>query len=61
MDEIGRDYLLLALSVGELEDGIVDSYYGPPELREQALRARSQAHALAAEAAVRCGPASPTS
>ena len=40
MDDIARDYLLLALSVGELEEGIVDAYYGPPELRERGRSAR---------------------
>jgi hypothetical protein len=40
MDEIGRSYLVLALWGGELEDGYVDSYYGPPELRDEA-RART--------------------
>ena len=43
MDEIGRDYVVLGLAVGELEEGVVDSYYGPRELREEALRAASDA------------------
>jgi hypothetical protein len=36
LDDIGRAYLVLALWGGELEEGYVDSYYGPPELREEA-------------------------
>lgn len=50
-DAIARDYLLLALSVGELEEGIVDAYYGPTEIREQAARRRLGASELTAEAA----------
>ena len=51
MDEIARNYLLLALSMGELEEGIVDAYYGPPELRQQAAERDATAAELAAEAA----------
>ena len=29
MDDIAREYLLIGLSLGELEDGIVDAYFGP--------------------------------
>ncbi len=36
LDDIGRSYLVLALWGGELEEGYVDSYYGPPELRDEA-------------------------
>jgi hypothetical protein len=50
MDQIGRDYVVLALSVGELEDGIVDAYYGPAELRDEARSRNSGAPQLAAEA-----------
>ena len=39
MDDVAHEYLLIALSLGELEDGIVDSYYGPAEIREEALDA----------------------
>ena len=28
MDEIAREYLLISLSLGEIEEGIVDAYYG---------------------------------
>jgi hypothetical protein len=51
MDKIARDYLLLALSVGELEDGIVDSYYGPPDVRAAAVARGAGAAELASEAA----------
>jgi hypothetical protein len=51
MDELARDYLLVALSVGELQEGIVDAYYGPPELRQQAAAAQLDAAALAGQAA----------
>ena len=37
MDDFAREYLLIGLSLGELEDGIVDSYFGPPEVKQQAL------------------------
>ncbi len=50
MDEIGRDYVLLSLALGELEDGIVDAYYGPPELREQAAARLAGPDELAADA-----------
>lgn len=49
MDAIARDYLLLALSVGQLEDGIVDAYYGPPELRQRAATRGAGAAELATE------------
>ena len=51
MDEIARDYLKVALSMGELEEGIVDAYYGPSELREQAAQRGATAADLAMEAA----------
>ncbi len=38
MDQTAIDYLTLALSLGELEAGIVDAYYGPAELRERAAK-----------------------
>ena len=37
MDELAREYLLVALAVGELQEGIVDAYYGPVELHQQAV------------------------
>jgi hypothetical protein len=36
VDDLARDYLELALAVGRLEEGIVDAYYGPAELRTAA-------------------------
>lgn len=51
MDDIAREYLLIALAIGEIEHGIVDSYYGPPELREQAKSGHDGAAALANRAA----------
>lgn len=36
LDVIARDYLLLQLTIGEKEEGYIDAYYGPPEIREQA-------------------------
>jgi len=35
MDEIGRAYLLLALSLERHFEGFVDAYFGPPELKAQ--------------------------
>jgi len=37
MDDLARRYLLLALRLDRLSPGFVDSYVGPPELREIAL------------------------
>ena len=39
-DEVGREYVLLGLALGQLQDGIVDSYFGPPDLKEEASRAQ---------------------
>jgi hypothetical protein len=50
MDEIAREYLLIGLGVGELEEGVVDAYYGPPELAEEARAATHTAPDLAARA-----------
>jgi hypothetical protein len=51
MDDLARDYLLVALGIGELEDGVVDAYYGPPALRQQAADANQGAAAMANQAA----------
>lgn len=51
MDALARDYLLVALGIGELEEGVVDAYYGPPELRQQAADANQSAAAMANQAA----------
>ncbi len=48
-DAIAREYVLLGLSLGELQEGIVDSYFGPAELRQEAV----DAHARPAEIARR--------
>ena len=50
MDEIARDYLLLGLSLGELGEGVVDAYYGPPELRAQVRARKPTAPVLVEEA-----------
>ncbi|MHA1932803.1 MAG: hypothetical protein ACW96X_09705 [Promethearchaeota archaeon] len=34
LDEFGKKYLLLGLRIGKLIEGYVESYYGPPELKE---------------------------
>jgi len=36
MDEIGRNYLALALGIDRHFEGFVDAYFGPPELRAEA-------------------------
>src|SRR4051794_200304 len=51
MDEIAREYLLIGLSLGELEDGVVDAYYGPPEVKEQALAQKATPLELIARSA----------
>lgn len=51
MDAIAREYLLIALAIDEIEHGIVDSYYGPPEIREKAKGSNDGAAALAIRAA----------
>jgi hypothetical protein len=51
MDRVARDYLVLSLAIGGLEDGIVDAYYGPPELRDEAALLPGSPELLA-EAAV---------
>ena len=48
MDDIAREYLLIGLSLGELQDGIVDSYFGPPEVKQQALTDKAGPADLAA-------------
>ena len=48
-DSVAREYLVLGLSLGELQEGIVDSYFGPAELRQVAV----DDHATPAEIARR--------
>ena len=50
MDDIARDYLALGLSLGELDDGVVDAYYGPADIREQARARGATPQDLAQEA-----------
>jgi hypothetical protein len=35
LSDFGREYLLLGLRMDKLIEGFVDSYYGPPELKEK--------------------------
>jgi hypothetical protein len=50
MDEAAREYLLIGLGLDRLEAGIVDSYYGPPELRDEAAQQDGSALSLAGRA-----------
>ena len=36
LDAVARDYVLLSLTIGEKEEGYIDSYYGPAELQAKA-------------------------
>jgi len=51
MDEVAREYLLIGLSLGELEDGIVDAYFGLPDIRQQARDDKAAPVELVARAA----------
>jgi hypothetical protein len=37
LDSVARDYVLLSLTIGEKEEGYIDAYYGPPELKQSAV------------------------
>ena len=37
LDSIARDYVQLSLTIGEKEEGYIDAYYGPEELKAKAL------------------------
>src|SRR5438105_1924442 len=50
IDGVASQYLGLALALGELEPGLVDAYYGPPEIREAARQRSASAAQLATEA-----------
>ena len=50
-DQLGREYVVLSLGVGRLQEGIVDSYYGPPELAQEATARAASAGQLARDAA----------
>lgn len=51
LDAAARDYVRLQLAIGEKEDGYIDAYYGPEELRAEgkALGAASSLPQLAAQ------------
>lgn len=50
-DAVARDYVRLALEIGERDEGFIDAYYGPPELRESARAAPRTLERLAEDAA----------
>lgn len=56
---VAEDYLLLGLRLGRHVEGLVDAYYGPPELREQADREEPAPPAELAEDAARLRSALP--
>lgn len=37
LDSIARDYVQLSLTIGEKEDGYIDAYYGPAEIKAKAV------------------------
>lgn len=47
IDDIAHEYLLIGLSLGELQDGVVDAYFGPPEVKQQAVAEKARAADLA--------------
>lgn len=56
VDVLARDYVVLELAMGEHDPGHVDAYFGPPELKAQAVSAgwttaeiAERAHALQSE------------
>jgi len=51
LDDVARDYVRLQLEIGERDEGYIDAYYGPPELREAARAAPRDFPALAAAVA----------
>lgn len=51
LDAISEAYVLLALRIGEHEEGYIDAYYGPPAWAEQAKADPRTPAALSAEAA----------
>jgi hypothetical protein len=50
LDEIAREFVLLSLTIGEKEEGYIDAYYGPEELR---AKAKSDAAGLDLDALAR--------
>jgi hypothetical protein len=51
MDLIARDYLALSLEIGTHEDGYIDAYYGPPDIKAAAKKAPRDRPALRAAVA----------
>lgn len=51
MDDIARNYLRLVLALGQHDRDYVDAYYGPPELRTAAEKARMPLADIASRAA----------
>ena len=37
LDAAARDYVQLSLTIGEKEEGYIDAYYGPPEIKKAAV------------------------
>ncbi|HZR34756.1 MAG TPA: hypothetical protein VFA75_05230 [Nevskia sp.] len=50
MNEIATRYVKLVLALGELDEGYVDAYYGPPEWRDEAKAAKLDAARIEAQA-----------
>ncbi|HWY26025.1 MAG TPA: hypothetical protein VNX47_13955 [Nevskia sp.] len=50
MNEIAVSYVKLVLALGELDEGYVDAYYGPPEWRDQAKAQKLDAAQIEAQA-----------
>lgn len=50
MNQIAVDYVHLVLALGELDEGYVDAYYGPPEWREQVRAQKLDAAQIEAQA-----------
>ncbi len=51
VDRLARDYVALSLEIGTHEDGYIDAYYGPPEIRTAAEKAPRDKAALRGEIA----------
>ncbi|HUR16756.1 MAG TPA: hypothetical protein VMZ33_05690 [Candidatus Limnocylindrales bacterium] len=50
MDPIARHYVVLSLALGEHIEGFVDAYYGPAELKQQAIASGAALVSLAEQA-----------
>lgn len=46
LDQIGEQYVLLVLSLGEHDPGFVDAYYGPPALQDKAKSEKAPLDAI---------------